>query len=124
MPVRVFWKCRRKGCRHTIVRDQRSHTATRRISQTRSKRYEVPYLLDASGQQHPAHWLAIPMEPSQRTVWEHNGLICPDHSAPLWGETLQAKYNAEKVCNGRCVNARRASCECSCNGERHGIGYM
>ena len=33
-------------------------------------------------------------------------------------------YNAEKGCDGRCMNARGSDCECSCGGENHGINHF
>jgi hypothetical protein len=47
------------------------------------------------------------------------GIWCDAHG-PMRVEPLNATYNPEKVCDGRCTNARRGSCDCSCRGENHG----
>lgn len=38
--------------------------------------------------------------------------------APIYG-----RFVAEVVCNGKCMNATRESCDCSCGGVNHGGGH-
>jgi hypothetical protein len=51
------------------------------------------------------------------------GVYCPDHGC-MRVSVLRAKYNPEKVCDARCTGAKGPACECSCRGERHGIGAV
>lgn len=37
--------------------------------------------------------------------------------------TQVAGERSEKKCDGRCIHAKRSSCECSCGGENHGTGW-
>jgi hypothetical protein len=123
--VRVFWKCKIKGCRETVVRDMPSHLTSRQVTARHRETYQAPDdIRDGNGRGWPIYWLAIPMDKDQRDAFEHNGLMCSTHNRPLWGEVLRATYKPEKVCDGRCINAKRASCDCSCNGEMHGSGNM
>jgi len=39
-------------------------------------------------------------------------------------ERLAARRNAAVRCDARCLNARRASCECSCAGANHGRYHL
>lgn len=57
--------------------------------------------------------------PGIEAPMRRRGIWCDDHG-PMRVEALKATYNPDVVCDGRCVNARRASCECSCNGANHG----
>lgn len=50
------------------------------------------------------------------------GIVCEDHG-PMKVESLKAKHNPTKVCDDRCVSAKRASCECSCGGVNHGTQF-
>ncbi|MFD6356750.1 hypothetical protein [Nocardia tengchongensis] len=53
---------------------------------------------------------------------EAHALICPKHRTHLKWTALKATYNPDKVCDFRCVGAKRASCECACGGANHGTG--
>ena len=55
-------------------------------------------------------------------AWEHFGLI----ASCVCGATARVMpvcgSHSAKKCDGRCLNAKRADCECSCNGANHGAG--
>lgn len=51
------------------------------------------------------------------------GLVCPTHGAEMIFRLVQATYNPAKICNGRCMSAKTASCDCSCNGANHGSTF-
>jgi hypothetical protein len=51
------------------------------------------------------------------------GLICTDHNRYLKPEAVRGVVNVDKTCDGRCMAATRASCECSCGGANHGANW-
>ncbi|WP_329368672.1 hypothetical protein OG896_24400 [Streptomyces sp. NBC_00669] len=55
-------------------------------------------------------------------LMERRGLWCDSHG-PMRVAPLNATYNPDKKCDGRCANAKRATCDCSCNGANHGAAY-
>jgi hypothetical protein len=40
------------------------------------------------------------------------------------GKTPVIKYNQNKKCDNRCMNARGYDCECICNSANHGINHL
>lgn len=49
------------------------------------------------------------------------GLVgCVEHRRALRGDVVNGTHNPDVVCDARCMNARRSSCECSCGGANHG----
>ncbi|MFF4777659.1 hypothetical protein ACFY05_33010 [Microtetraspora fusca] len=121
--VRIFGRCPVKGCRHRHVTD--APAVTENILDARKSvigTYQRPLI------KHPAfpdagwwhwHWFMLDQidwpagAPDDRPR-------CPTHRRLLKWETLQATFNLEKVCDGRCRGATGPNCECSCNGEQHG----
>lgn len=108
---RVFWKCTIRGCRAV------------RVTEQPVPRPGSVAVIDASGQPFGLGDWAFG-HGAIRACWEHNGLICADHNTLMQAATLKATYNPAKICDGKCINARRASCDCSCNGENHGRGNV
>ncbi|QHB37749.1 hypothetical protein I5G63_gp008 [Mycobacterium phage Imvubu] len=51
------------------------------------------------------------------------GLFCTEHTRHLTWNQLEATLAPEKVCNGVCMGAVGASCDCSCGGENHGKNH-
>lgn len=104
--TRAFGKCSRKGCRHTHV------TALEARGRAGIIYFTAPdgLVWQAAGGYFPQ------VDAAMRDA----GLVCPDHGATMIYVGIKATYNPEKVCDGRCMNAKRPNCDCSCNGENHG----
>ncbi|MFI0900497.1 hypothetical protein [Streptomyces sp. NPDC020983] len=60
--------------------------------------------------------------PATDDLMRSRGLWCNDHG-PMRVEPLKVTHNPEKACDGRCTNAKRATCDCSCGGANHGAAY-
>ncbi len=41
----------------------------------------------------------------------------------ILGRAIQGKFNATKICNGKCMGATGHNCECSCSGANHGSNF-
>jgi hypothetical protein len=41
----------------------------------------------------------------------------------VWHKHIVGSYNPDKSCDGRCMSAKRGSCDCSCGGENHGASW-
>lgn len=107
---RVFWKCTAKGCKQTRVTD---------LPVSRDCAY-IPG--EGHTQYRTGDWAFATAD--IRAAWTALGLVCPDHNALMKGETLNGTYNPDKVCDGRCMSARRSSCDCSCGGANHGGSHI
>lgn len=112
---RVFWKCPTQGCRTT------------RVTEQPVPRPGSVALTDSTGNMFGLGDWAFAQGPHRapiRSCWQHNDLICPEHDTLMKASVLKATHNPAKICDGKCINARRASCDCSCNGENHGRGNV
>lgn len=49
-------------------------------------------------------------------------IACPDCGTAVKCQTIHG-YESAKPCGGSCLNAKRGTCDCSCNGENHGAGW-
>lgn len=107
---RVFWKCQRKGCRAVRVTDLPADNRGAYLP-------GEGYLRHRTGE-----WVFF--TPEIRAVWTAHNLVCPEHNALMEGKTLNGTYNPDKTCDGRCMNAKRASCDCFCGGENHGRSFL
>lgn len=108
---RVFWKCQTKGCKHVRVTD----------NAVRGGRTFVPGV-ETTYDFHIGDWAFATAE--IRTAWTAAGLVCPEHNQLMRGDVLNGTYNPDKICDGRCMSARRASCDCSCGGTNHGQSHI
>jgi Zn finger protein HypA/HybF involved in hydrogenase expression len=57
-------------------------------------------------------------------LYQHYGRRCPqcgDHNVDV--NLVKGVYIANKPCDGRCMSAKRNSCECSCGGANHGAAH-
>lgn len=53
-----------------------------------------------------------------------NMIRCPKCSkGGIWFKYVVGSFNPDKVCDGRCMSAKRSSCDCSCGGENHGSAH-
>jgi hypothetical protein len=109
--IRVFWKCQTKGCKVTRVTD---------LPTGHDGRPKVPGV--GHIQHHIGGWAFNTAD--IRAAWGTAGLVCADHNQLMRGEALRGTYNPDKACDGRCMSARRASCDCSCGGENHGASAL
>lgn len=48
---------------------------------------------------------------------------CVAHRRPLRWSRVNGRRNDDVKCSASCQNARRADCECSCEGANHGSGH-
>jgi hypothetical protein len=54
----------------------------------------------------------------------NNRQVCPACSRYMVRGTLvRGTFNAEKVCNAKCMGATSGVCECNCAGSNHGAGH-
>lgn len=53
--------------------------------------------------------------------FEVNLFPCPECGTFVKAERVVAS-ESHKKCDARCLNAKRSSCECQCNGANHGTG--
>ncbi|WP_158516397.1 hypothetical protein [Kitasatospora sp. MBT66] len=114
--VRVFWKCRTKGCKVRAVTDL-----------PRIGKGTALLIGSEPGQMVDIHYWMFADTPEKaaeaRELYASHGALCADHG-PMEGQHLNARYRAEKVCDGRCLSAKSAACECSCGGENHGQNFI
>jgi hypothetical protein len=112
--VRVFWKCNTKGCKTRAVTDL--------IAPTGKPLLEGEFA-PLWGKVHDIHaWMFTNNDEERaayRALYTANGAACEEHG-PMKGEHLKGTYNPEKVCDGRCTNAKSAACDCQCGGKNHG----
>ena len=59
-----------------------------------------------------------PANLNARVACPTGGSWSVSQGAPLYGQFVD-----EVVCNGKCMNAVSAACECSCGGMNHGAGH-
>ena len=123
--ARLFGKCPVKRCKHRHVKDVPAFRKTERDNRTRIlTSYLSPVV------RHPAlpddnwwGWMSV-MQEGWGIKWNpdipDDRPRCPEHRRLLLWNVLNANYNPEKVCDGRCRSATGPNCECSCNGEQHG----
>lgn len=48
------------------------------------------------------------------------GWVCDEHGT-MYVEPVKAHWVPSIKCDGRCENAKRPQCDCSCNGQNHGV---
>lgn len=106
---RVFFTCRNKHCTQRPVDVLDFHYRIERAGTPDRFGNQRTYL---------AFWLGY---------WEQAGCLpsraCEFCGVRMTAEPLKAR-TSEAVCDGKCINARRASCECSCGGANHGNGRI
>jgi len=51
------------------------------------------------------------------------GLACEEHNEPLKMRRVKARLAPEVKCTSRCHNATSDTCDCECNGTRHGESW-
>jgi hypothetical protein len=83
------------------------------------------FRVDSKGKQVPAGVWINAIGGGRPTVYggDTEMGLCPNCKKMMSFEKLDAVQNPEHVCDGRCVNARRGDCECSCGGENHGKAW-
>jgi hypothetical protein len=112
--IRVFWKCATKGCKSFAVTDLEARAGKPVLTGT----FEPLW-----GNVHDVHaWMFAGNDVERkalRDLYAANGAACEAHGA-MKAKTLQGTYNPEKVCDGRCTNAKSAACDCHCGGKNHG----
>lgn len=112
--IRVFWKCTTKGCKSHAVTDLEAH---------RGKPFLTGEYAPLWGKSHDIHvWVfggTPEVKEAMRLLYAANGASCEAHG-PMAGKHLKGSYNPEKVCDGRCTNAKSAACDCQCGGKNHG----
>lgn len=104
--ARAFGACGRKGCRYVHV--------TALESDANDDGYR--YVRDTQG----VRYAAFPYSANVAAAMTAAGLVCPDHGATMTYRGVKVTYNPDKICDGRCMNAKRPNCDCSCSGENHG----
>lgn len=109
---RAVLTCKNKTCKHAGTRD---FTITR----TRSA-----YM--GSMDTHTT----VTVDRRERTIrFERDTERALYRPCPACGSTsvrvaiVKGSLDESKQCDGRCLNARHASCECSCAGRNHGAGH-
>jgi hypothetical protein len=107
---RAFGKCAVKGCKYVHV------TALELDYNSNGLDEGYRYVRDADG----ARYIAQPYSLKAVKAMAAAGLACPQHGGTMTYVGTKATYNPEKVCDGRCMNAKRPNCDCSCSGENHG----
>jgi hypothetical protein len=112
MPVRTFWKCETKGCRHKVVKMLPKNVDGKPCLLGWE---DGPRGIDA----HIWAYRAVDVDKS-REVHAKYGLICPAHERVMNGRTINAKHNPNVACNAKCTGAYGPDCECSCVGANHG----
>jgi hypothetical protein len=112
--IRVFWKCRTKGCKTHAVTDLNARHGKPLLTGT----FEPLW-----GDVHDIHSWMFTSNDAERTAYRAlyaaNGASCSEHG-PMAGKHLKGTYNPSKVCDGRCTNAKSAACDCQCGGANHG----
>lgn len=104
---RAFGKCLIKGCKHV-------HVTALEVSEGHDD--GLRFVRDGDGTQ----YLATPYSLKAVAAMAAAGLVCPQHGGTMTYVGIKATYNPDKVCDGRCMNAKRPNCDCSCAGENHG----
>jgi hypothetical protein len=107
---RAFGRCETKGCRYVHV------TALEMDRTSSGVDSGFRYVRGADG----ARLLATPYSVAAVKAMSTTELGCPQHGGTMTYVGVRATYNPDKICDGRCMNASKPSCDCSCNGENHG----
>jgi len=117
-PVLYLGRCTAKGCRARarIALPRLRRTVERRVS-SYGERYELEHHEPAVLLDTPAGRGLVTFAELAARRWLPE---CIEHRRPLRFAKLEASYDAEKVCNARCMGAYGPSCECSCAGRNHG----
>lgn len=100
--VREIGTCAVKGCKSTVAADV-----------TYLRRYSVISLIGQAGRDLASKVTVVGSRPST-----------PCHHGSTRWAAVRGTYNAGVKCTARCIDARRADCECSCAGKNHGAGHM
>lgn len=109
---RAILTCTNPTCKHTGTRD---FTTTRTLSAYMGT-------LDTH--------TTITIDGRERTIrYQRDTERALHHPCPECGDAsvrvaiVKGTLDESRPCDGRCLNARQASCECSCAGRNHGAGH-
>lgn len=109
---RAVLTCKNKACKHTGTRD---FTITRTLSSymgTMDTRTTVTV---------DGHERTIRFERDTERALHTPCPACDATSVRI--AIVNGSLDESKRCDGRCLNARHASCECTCAGRNHGAGH-
>ena len=94
-----------------------------RCGKDHPKLYPLPdgYTVDWMG---VAPWIVEKVARESGGYRYHALLFCsePDCQRRMRAFVVEGRHSDKTQCGARCMGATGPSCECSCNGENHGVG--